>query len=199
MKKFFVAIWKNFWIWLLYFFIWLLYEFLGENMLLYYWYLGWNKHFRITFSKHRLPKASTNARVALFKIDLQPRGSNVHIMVLLSSLLYSGFPSVIHFGFIFQKLISGMYVAIWLTVDNSGCNWCSIGKACSLLFIIITFPRKEDQKRFKLVCENCNLWKWLHHLLEKPLANFEKKFHSQHWLQQQVCDQLNTCIWTGNQ
>ena len=79
MKKFLnlVAI---FFIWLLYFFIWLLYEFLGENMLLYYWYLGWNKHFRITFSKHRLPKATTNARVAEFKIDLQPRVSNVHIM-----------------------------------------------------------------------------------------------------------------------
>ena len=85
MKKFLnlVAI---FFIWLLYFFIWLLYEFLGENMLLYYWYLGWNKHFRITFSKHRLPKASTNARVALFKIDLQPRGSNVHIMFYIALL-----------------------------------------------------------------------------------------------------------------
>ena len=99
---FLVAIWKKFlslyekflnlvaifFIWLLYFFIWLLYEFLGENMLLYYWYLGWNKHFRITFSKHRLPKATTNARVAEFKIDLQPRVSNVHIMHLIASNIF---------------------------------------------------------------------------------------------------------------
>ena len=75
------------------------------------------------------------------------------------------------------------YVAIWLIIGNSECNWCSIGKACSLLFIIIMFPRKEDLKRFKLVCENCNLSKWLHRLLEKPLAESEKEFYNQYWLQ----------------
>ena len=75
------------------------------------------------------------------------------------------------------------YVAIWLIIGNSECNWCSIGKACSLLFIIIMFPRKEDLKRFKLVCENCNLSKWLHRLLEKPLADFQEEFNNQNWLQ----------------
>jgi len=138
MKKFFVAIWKNFWIWLLYFFIWLLYffiwllyEFLGENMLLYYWYLGWNKHFRITFSKHRLPKASTNARVALFKIDLQPRGSNVHIMTDICILFKNHFLTDICRNFAFFD----RYMKIFIFPKLAIFDFCSMFRSIKTSYI----------------------------------------------------------------